>query len=140
MQIPNCYFDFAKQFKNGGSLKNELDQYGFELFTELSEIYQTEDEILLKSKDLTKNFAQEYADIPDENLVNEYDLGLIRDFSKILEFGFSFSHCPYCMDFNDDEHNPRVIFWDDGELRWRIIADNLDKFFNLFEVRQDSYF
>lgn len=134
MQIPCDYFALAKKFENGGVLKNELDQYGFDLLTEINILYQNEQQILLQSEKLTQNFSQQYADMPYDEFVNEYDLGLIADFSKILEFGIDGSGCPFCMDFNESKHTLRIIFWDDGELRWRIIADSLEDFFNLFEM------
>lgn len=37
------------------------------------------------------------------------------------------------MDFTENKETPRVIYWDDGELTWRVIADSLENFFDLFE-------
>jgi len=35
------------------------------------------------------------------------------------------------MDFSVGEE-PRIIFWDDAELTWRVIANTIEDFFTLF--------
>jgi len=63
--------------------------------------------------------------------INEYDLGYITDFSKIFIFGVDGADCQFCMDFSIGEE-PRIIFWDDAELTWRVIANTIEDFFALF--------
>ncbi|ATA68406.1 hypothetical protein CGC48_07050 [Capnocytophaga cynodegmi] len=139
LKIPYNYFELISKNQNNKH-SAQTDQYGFELDTELNILYETEEEILEESRELPEHFppeeAEEYA---DEEKVNEYDLGYITDFSKILTFGMDGAGCQFCMDFSENENEPRIIFWDDRDLRWRIIADNLENFFVLFKDEPYSY-
>ena len=69
----------------------------------------------------------------------EGPLDLLPDFSKILTFGMDGAGCQFCMDFSQSEDTPRIIFWDDRDLRWRIIADDIEMFFALFKDEPDPY-
>ena len=133
-RIPENYAKLLKRYEGlNGKLKQEQDQFGYELFTE-THIFYNSDEIRKYSHELPKDFpveaAKEYADCQKRN---KHDLGYITNFSQILIFGVDSSDCPFCMDFSENKEIPRVIYWDDGELTWRIIADSLENFFDLFE-------
>ena len=132
-KIPENYGKLLKKYEGlDGKLKQEQDQFGYELFTE-THIFYNSDEILRYSRELPKDFPaeedEEYADYQNQNA---YDLGYITNFSQILVFGDDGSNCSFCMDFSENKEIPRVIYWDDGELTWRIIANSLEDFFNLF--------
>jgi hypothetical protein len=132
-KIPENYGKLLKKYEGlDGKLKQEQDQFGYELFTE-THIFYNSDEILRYSRELPKDFpaeeAEEYADYQKQS---EYDLGYITNFSQILVFGVDGSNCSFCMDFSENKEIPRVIYWDDGELTWRIISNSLEDFFNLF--------
>ena len=134
LKIPENYNKLLKKYEGlDGTLKQEQDQFGYELFTE-THIFYDLDKIRKYSHELPKDFpveaAKEYADCQKRN---EYDLGYITNFSQILIFGVDSSDCPFCMDFSENKETPRVIYWDDGELTWRVIADSLENFFDLFE-------
>ena len=133
LKIPENYNKLLKKYEGlDGKLKQEQDQFGYELFTE-THIFYNSDEILRYSRELPKDFPaeedEEYADYQNQNA---YDLGYITNFSQILVFGVDGSNCSFCMDFSENKEIPRVIYWDDGELTWRIIANSLEDFFNLF--------
>ncbi|MBH5328551.1 SMI1/KNR4 family protein [Eikenella sp. S3360] len=133
-EIPQNYAELRRKYKGlCGTLKQEQDQFGYELFTE-THIFYDSDEIRKYSRELPKDFpaeiAAEYAGCQKQS---EYDLGYITDFSSILVFGIDGSDCPFCMDFSENEATPRVIYWDAGQLIWRVIADSLENFFNLFD-------
>ena len=132
-KIPENYGKLLKKYEGlDGKLKQEQDQFVYELFTE-THIFYNSDEILRYSRELPKDFPaeedEEYADYQNQNA---YDLGYITNFSQILVFGVDGSNCSFCMDFSENKEIPRVIYWDDGELTWRIIANSLEDFFNLF--------
>lgn len=134
LKIPKNYAKLLKKYEYlDGKLKQEQDQFGYELLTE-PHIFYNSDEILKYSRELPKDFpaeeAEEYADYQKQNA---YDLGYITNFSQILLFGVDGSDCPFCMDFSENKEMPRVIYWDDGELTWRVIANSLENFFDLFE-------
>ena len=134
LKIPENYNKLLKKYEGlDGTLKQEQDQFGYELFTE-THIFYNSDEIRKYSRELPKDFpteeAEEYTDYQKQN---EYDLGYITNFSQILLFGVDGSDCPFCMDFTENKETPRVIYWDGGELTWRVIADSLENFFDLFE-------
>lgn len=78
-------------------------------------------------------------DYDDYEKVNAYDLGYITDFSQILTFGVDGAGCQFCMDFRENSDKPRIIFWDDFDLRWRVIADSLEQFFALFKDEPYPY-
>ena len=139
MKIPAKYFELvAKNQDNTRSA--QTDQYGYELDTELNIFYQTQEDILAESQELLDCFPPEEADEYDNyEKVNAYDLGYITDFSKILTFGMDGAGCQFCMDFSQSEDQPRIIFWDDRDLRWRIIADDIEKFFALFKDEPYPY-
>lgn len=101
--------------------------------TELNIFFENKDDILDESSQLPEFFPISEKDSDDFEPENEYDLGYITDFSKILAFGMNGSGNYYAMDFSENSDNPRIIYWDDFDLRWRIIADNLDEFFALFK-------
>lgn len=134
LKIPENYNKLLKKYEGlDGTLKQEQDQFGYELFTE-THIFYNSDGILRYSRELPKNFpAEEAKEYVDYQKQNEYDLGYITNFSQILLFGVDGSDCPFCMDFTENKETPRVIYWDDGELTWRVIADSLENFFDLFE-------
>ena len=134
LKIPENYAKLLKKYEYlDGKLKQEQDQFGYELLTE-PHIFYNSDETLKYSRELPKDFpteeAKEYANYQKQN---EYDLGYITNFSQILLFGVDGSDCPFCMDFTENKETPHVIYWDDGELTWRVIADSLENFFDLFE-------
>ena len=94
--------------------------------------YKTEKQIIKHSKELVEDFpAEEAEEYADTERINEYDLGYITDFSKIFIFGVDGADCQFCMDFSVGEE-PRIIFWDDAELTWRVIANTIEDFFALF--------
>ena len=134
LKIPENYNKLLKKYEGlDGTLKQEQDQFGYELFTE-TRIFYNSDEILRYSRELPKDFpAEEAKEYVDYQKQNEYDLGYITNFSQILLFGVDGSDCPFCMDFTENKETPRVIYWDDGELTWRVIANSLEDFFNLFD-------
>ena len=133
LKIPENYNKLLKKYEGlDGTLKQEQDQFGYELFTE-THIFYNSDEILRYSRELPKDFpAEEAKEYVDYQKQNEYDLGYITNFSQILVFGVDGSNCSFCMDFSENKEIPRVIYWDDGELTWRVIANSLEDFFNLF--------
>ncbi|GET45545.1 SMI1/KNR4 family protein [Capnocytophaga felis] len=139
LKIPKNYFELISEHQDNTN-SAQKDQYGFELDTELNIFYETKEEILEESQELPKHFPLEEAeDYADYEKVNEYDLGYLTDFSKILTFGMDGAGCQFCMDFNKNENEPRIIFWDDRDLRWRVIADNIEKFFALFKDEPYPY-
>mgnify|MGYP000873309225 FL=1 len=132
-QIPKNYDKLRKKYEGlGGRPNQEQDQFGYKLFTE-THIFYNSDEILKYSRELPKDFPTEEAEeYVDHQKQNEYDLGYITNFSQILVFGVDGSNCSFCMDFSENKEMPRVIYWDDGELTWRVIANSLEDFFSLF--------
>lgn len=139
LKIPHNYFELISKNQNN-THSAQTDQYGFELDTELNILYETEEEILEESRELPEHFPpEEDEEYADEEKVNKYDLGYITDFSKILTFGMDGAGCQFCMDFSENKNEPRIIFWDDRDLRWRIIADNLENFFVLFKDEPYPY-
>lgn len=133
LKIPENYSKLLKKYEGlDGKLKQEQDQFGYELFTE-THIFYNSDEILRYSRELPKDFpAEEAKEYVDYQKQNAYNLGYITNFSQILVFGVDGSNCPFCMDFSENKEIPRVIYWDNGELTWRVIANSLEDFFNLF--------
>jgi len=110
----------------------DKDQFGNPIETELNIFYKTEKQIMKHSKELVEDFpAEEAEEYADTERINEYDLGYITDFSKIFIFGVDGADCQFCMDFSVGEE-PRIIFWDDAELTWRVIANTIEDFFALF--------
>ena len=126
LKIPENYSKLLKKYEGlDGKLKQEQDQFGYEMFTE-THIRKYSHEL---PKDFPVEAAKEYADCQKRN---KYDLGYITNFSQILIFGVDSSDCPFCVDFTENNEMPRVIYWGDGELTWRVIANSLEDFFNLF--------
>ena len=131
LKIPANYFELVAKNQENSHLA-QTDQYGYELAVEINALFDNEEEIKQESSELADFFSPEFFP-PTDNRVNEYDLGNINDFSKILKFGYDGGGCHFCMDFSQNENEPRVIYWDDFDLRWRVIADNLEHFFALFK-------
>lgn len=134
MNIPKIYFKLSKKFKDGGTLKEELDQFGNLLETEISDIFTTEKQLTRESKNILENYLEADDEIYSSNSsnLNQYSLGSNYIPSKAICFATDGTGNPFCMDFLNGEM-PRIIFWDDGNLEWRIIADSIENFFNLFD-------
>ncbi|MDO4881270.1 MAG: SMI1/KNR4 family protein [Capnocytophaga sp.] len=138
MKVPKKYFTLAKKYANSDfEWVTENDQFGNTLETELNILYETEKEIKEESEELVEYFPVEGEEESSDSTepINEYDLGYITDFSKILNFGIDGSGCQFCMDFSVGEE-PRIIFWDDGSLTWRVIANTIEDFFALFHKEE----
>ena len=137
ISIPKNYFQLAAGYlKSHATWVAEHDQYGNPLETELNILYADENEIAEASRDLPENFPPEEAgEEADCETGNAHNLGYLTDFSKIREFGIDGAGCQFCMDFSVGEE-PRVIFGDDGELSWRVLADTLEDFFALFHEEE----
>jgi len=106
MKIPEKYFTLAKKYSNSDDhWVADKDQFGNPIETELHIFYKTEEQIIKHSKELVEDFpAEEAEEYADTERINEYDLG----------------------------EEPRIIFWDDAELTWRVIANTIEDFFALF--------
>lgn len=139
LKLPKNYFELIAENQDNG-YSAQKDQYGFELDIELNIFYETEEEIWAESQELPDFFPPEdIDDYDDYEKVNAYDLGYITDFSQILTFGVDGAGCQFCMDFRENSDKPRIIFWDDRDLRWRVIADSLEQFFALFKDEPYPY-
>jgi len=102
MKIPEKYFALVKKYSNSDdSWVADKDQFGNPIETELNIFYKTEKQIIKHSKELVEDFPAEEA-----------------------EDG---ADCQFCMDFSVGEE-PRIIFWDDAELTWRVIANTIEDF------------
>lgn len=124
----------AKHDKTCVQLVRPFDQYGFELDTEINELFLSQEKIAQASQQLPYDFpASEMIHYHDYQFTNPYDLGYLTNFSQIYQFGYDFSQSPFCVDCRNPMISP-VIFWDTGSLSWRQIADNVERFFALFSA------
>lgn len=134
LPIPSAYFALAAQKRKGG-LKNGVDQFGLPLETELNILYRTQAEILAASASLADDFAPDEDAPDDEGAENAENARLVRspiDFEQLLNFGLDGAGSHFCMDFSQGGP-PRIIFWDDALLAWRVIAQDVQGFFDLFD-------
>jgi hypothetical protein len=114
-------------------LKREQDAYGNRLETELSNVYESEEQIKKKTAALTEHYKadgsyggrsewnSEPGVIPD-----------ITDFTKIICFGMSGDGADFCFDFREDADNPSVIWW--ADVYWRRVAPDFESFIALFNL------
>lgn len=77
MNIPKIYFKLSKKFKDGGTLKEELDQFGNLLETEISDIFTTEKQLTRESKNILENYFKTNDELCPSNSssLNQYSLG-----------------------------------------------------------------
>ena len=115
-------------------LKVSKDSYGYELETEIGELYNSDERIRYESKSLAKGFAPDgiYGEVSEYNnepgFIND-----IIDFQNILSFAISSDGAPFCLDYRDkNKSTPCVIWWQD--VYWRKVSDNLPDFLFLFDT------
>lgn len=138
MKIPEIYFQLVKKFKNGGSLKRNYDQFENPLDTELGTIFISKEQIyaegaeMLTYFDVDEDYHTQHK-LSDNEL--KYYLGGAYSLENSLCFATDGSDCPFCMDFTNC-NIPEIIYWDDGVLQWRKIANTVEDFFNLFNPNE----
>lgn len=138
MKIPENYFQLAKKFKYGGSLKNNCDQFKNLLETELGLVFISEEEIFNEGAEILTYFNEDEEYHTKYKLSEnelKYYLGGSYSLENCLCFAVDGSDCPFCMDFTNLD-NPEVIYWDDGVLQWRKIANTVEDFFDLFNPNE----
>lgn len=142
LQLPKAFVqavkDGALRRKYGSwLLREEKDAYGNRLETELSTVYESEDELRQATAKLNEGYQADgcYGG-PSEWESEPGFIADITDFIKIICFGMSGDGADFCFDFRDDANKPSVIWW--ADVYWRRIAPDFDSFIALFDLSNDE--